>query len=96
MTDEEFQEGLDRWGGDLGAWPVAEAGAAARLLAMSVRAQAMLDEMVSVEFTLAEETLDDMPPDDLADRVWRSVFGSDASPFDDDRPAPPARPSSHH
>jgi len=96
MTDEEFQEGLDRWGGELGTWPRAEAEAAARLLAVSVRAQAMLDEMVSMEFTLAEEALDDAPPDDLADRVWRSLFGSDAPPLDDDRPAPQPRPGSHH
>lgn len=96
MTDEEFQEGLDRWGGDLGARPPAEAGAAARLLAASPRAQAMLDEMVAMEFALAEESLADAPSDDLSDRIWRSVFGNEASPFDDDRSASETTRVSHH
>jgi len=97
MTDEEFQEGLDRWGGDLSAWPQAEAGPAARHLAVSVRAQAMLDEMVAMEFALAEETLDDSPPDELADRIWRSVFGAESHPLDDEHPVPRLPPqNSHH
>lgn len=77
MTDEEFRKLLDRHGGDLGSWPQAQARAASRLLATSVVAQTMLDEMVAIELALADEDVDDGPPPGLADRILDAAFGDD-------------------
>lgn len=91
MTEDEFRELLDRHGGDLERWPRATLREARRLLAQSVAAQAMLDELVAVELALAETDGDATPPADLADRIFERAFGArtassdsltpDAAPF---------------
>jgi hypothetical protein len=74
MTDEEFRELLDRHGGNLDDWPRATAREARLLLARSVSAQAMLDEMVATELALADPDIS--PPPDLADRIFEAAFGT--------------------
>ena len=91
MTEDEFRELLDRHGGDLERWPRATLREARRLLAQSVAAQSMLDELVAVELALAETDGDATPPADLADRIFERAFGTrmassdalapDAAPF---------------
>lgn len=76
MTEDEFRELLDRHGGDLERWPRATLREARRLLAQSVAAQAMLDELVAVELALAETDGDATPPADLADRIFERAFGA--------------------
>ncbi|QCO15656.1 hypothetical protein D3869_10675 [Azospirillum brasilense] len=76
MTEDEFRELLDRHGGDLERWPRATLREARRLLAQSVTAQAMLDEMVAIELALAETDGDEVPPDGLADRIFERAFGA--------------------
>ncbi len=73
MTDDEFRELLDRHGGDLERWPRLKLRDARQLLARSVAAQAMLDEMVAIELALSEPT--DAPPPGLADRIFEQAFG---------------------
>lgn len=89
MTDEEFRDRLDRYGGDLALWPTDAARDARRLLLRSVKAQAMLDEMVTMELALCQP--EDRPPPDLAERIFASAFRlppSDRS-FDEDGDQPP-------
>ncbi|OYD84814.1 hypothetical protein [Azospirillum brasilense] len=76
MTEDEFRELLDRHGGDLERWPRATLREARRLLAGSIAAQAMLDEMVAVELALAEADGEATPPADLADRIFERAFGA--------------------
>ena len=52
MTEDEFEELLDRYGGDPEAWPLASREAAERLLRSSVRARAELAAMQAVEAAL--------------------------------------------
>ncbi|TWA67334.1 hypothetical protein FBZ82_107312 [Azospirillum brasilense] len=75
MTEDQFRELLDRHGGDLERWPRATLREARRLLAQSVAAQAMLDELVAVELALTETDGDAAPPADLADRIFERAFG---------------------
>lgn len=79
MTDEEFRALLDRHGADLGVWPAGLARDARRLLAVSTRAQSLLDEMVGIELALSapEEAA---PPSDLADRIFERAFGDARGP----------------
>ncbi|CAO3447267.1 hypothetical protein [Azospirillum argentinense] len=76
MTEDQFRELLDRHGGDLERWPRATLREARRLLAQSVAAQAMLDELVAVELALTETDGDAAPPADLADRIFERAFGT--------------------
>lgn len=76
MTEDEFQQHLDRLGGDLEGWPPAVAAAARALLARSPGAQARLDEMVAMELALADAGAGDTPSDDLADRIFDAAFGA--------------------
>ncbi|MCM8737659.1 hypothetical protein M5E06_26420 [Azospirillum sp. A1-3] len=89
MTDEEFRDRLDRFGGDLALWPADAARDARRLLLRSVKAQAMLDEMVMMELALGQS--EDRPPPDLADRIFASAFRLPPSDrtFDEDADQPP-------
>ncbi|PWC32975.1 hypothetical protein [Azospirillum sp. TSO35-2] len=89
MTDEEFRDQLDRHGGDLALWPPAVARDARRLLLRSVTAQAMLDEMVTLELALGRS--DDRPPAGLADRIFDAAFRLAPSDrgFDEDADQPP-------
>ncbi|MCW2239751.1 hypothetical protein [Azospirillum canadense] len=73
MTDDEFRELLDRHGGDLERWPRLKLRDARQLLARSVAAQAMLDEMVAIELALSDPA--DAPPPGLADRIFEQAFG---------------------
>ncbi|WP_180284823.1 hypothetical protein [Azospirillum oleiclasticum] len=75
MTVDEFRECLDRYGGDLATWPPLTARAGRRLLAESLAAQAMLDEMVAIELALGGGS--DSPPSDLADRIFEKAFATD-------------------
>lgn len=75
MTVDEFRECLDRYGGDLATWPPLTARAGRRLLADSLAAQAMLDEMVAIELALGGGA--DSPPPDLADRIFEKAFAAD-------------------
>ncbi|WP_035682066.1 hypothetical protein [Azospirillum brasilense] len=74
MTEDEFRELLDRHGSDLERWPRATLREARRLLAQSIAAQAMLDEMVAVELAMTDG--DPPPPADLADRIFDRAFGT--------------------
>lgn len=85
MTEDDFQQHLDRLGGDLERWPPGLAAAARALLARSPGAQARLDEMVALELALAEAGAGDEPPDDLAGRIFDAAFGGGR-----DSPARPA------
>ncbi|MBK3775584.1 hypothetical protein JJL56_29360 [Azospirillum sp. YIM DDC1] len=76
MTEDEFRELLDRHGGDLERWPRATLREARRLLAQSIAAQAMLDEMVAIDLALAETDGEATPPADLADRIFERAFGA--------------------
>lgn len=49
MTPSEFDEALNRYGGDLAAWPAAIRTAAARLSEESAAAATALGDMVEVE-----------------------------------------------
>lgn len=88
MTDEEFRDQLDRLGGDLALWPADVARDARRLLLRSVRAQAMLDEMVTMELALGRS--EDRPPAGLADRIFAAAFHLPPSDrgFDEDGDQP--------
>lgn len=74
MTDDEFRELLDRHGGDLERWPRVKLRDARQLLARSVTAQAMLDEMVAIELALSDS--EDGPSAELADRIFEEAFGA--------------------
>lgn len=89
MTDEEFRDRLDRYGGDLALWPSDVARDARRLLLRSVKAQAMLDEMVTMELALCQP--EDRPAPDLADRIFATAFRLPPSDrgFDEDGDQPP-------
>jgi len=89
MTDEEFRDRLDRHGGDLAHWPADAARDARRLLLCSVKAQAMLDEMVTMELALGHS--EDRPPPGLADRIFTAAFRLPPSDrgFDEDGDQPP-------
>ncbi|AWB07970.1 hypothetical protein A6A40_23300 (plasmid) [Azospirillum humicireducens] len=89
MTDEEFRDQLDRHGGDLALWPADAARDARRLLLRSVKAQAMLDEMVTMELALGRS--EDRPPPGLADRIFAAAFRLPQSDrgFDEDGDQPP-------
>lgn len=94
MTDEEFRDRLDRHGGDLALWPADAARDARRLLLRSVKAQAMLDEMVTMELALgqlAPDRSEDRPPPGLADRIFAAAFRLPPSDrgFDEDGDQPP-------
>ncbi|MFD1624148.1 hypothetical protein [Azospirillum griseum] len=86
MTDEEFRDHLDRFGGDLAVWPPETARDARALLRRSVAAQAMLDEMVAMELALTPGLPEDRPPPGLADRIFAAAFRLPASDrgFDED------------
>ncbi|MCG5244039.1 hypothetical protein MCW82_30140 [Azospirillum doebereinerae] len=77
MTDEEFRDHLDRYGGDLALWPPPAARDGRRLLLRSVRAQAMLDEATAIELALSRPG--DRPPVGLADRIFEAAFRSEPS-----------------
>lgn len=91
MTDEEFRERLDRYGGDLDRWPPEVARDARLLLRRSLVAQAMLDETVTMELALSPGSPEDRPPPGLAERIFATAFHLPASEqgFDEaaDRPA---------
>ncbi len=94
MTDEEFRDQLDRYGGDLALWPAPAARDARRLLVRSLKAQAMLDEMVTMELALGELApgrAADRPPPGLADRIFAAAFHLPPSGqgFDEDGDQPP-------
>jgi len=91
MTDDEFRELLDRHGGNLERWPCPHLQDARLLLARSVTAQAMLDEMVAMEQALSAS--EHGPPPGLADRIFEIAFGADSSPeaASADAPARPPR-----
>lgn len=73
MMDEQFKNCLDRYGGDLDAWPPEIAAAARRLLAVSPAAQALLDETAEIERVLRESEAP--PPPGLAGRIFAAAFG---------------------
>lgn len=93
MTEDEFRDLLDRYGGDLDGWPRMTARDARLLLARSVVAQAMLDETVAIELALADP--DFGPSPDLADRIFDAAFGDDegggAPATDRENPRAPRR-----
>lgn len=74
MTDEEFRERLDRYGGDLDRWPPDVARDARLLLRRSVSAQSLLDETVAMELALAPGSPEDRPPPGLAERIFAKAF----------------------
>ncbi|WP_244433771.1 hypothetical protein [Azospirillum sp. B506] len=85
---------MDRYGGDLALWPDDAARDARRLLLRSVKAQAMLDAMVTMELALgqsAPDRLEDSPSPDLADRIFAAAFrlGPSSRGFDEDGDQPP-------
>ncbi len=84
MTDEEFRDHLDRYGGDLALWPPPAARDARRLLLRSVPAQKLLDEATAIELALSRPDAD--PPSGLADRIFDAAFRSEPSDrgFDED------------
>lgn len=70
MTDDEFEAGLDAWGGDLTAWPAPERAAATALLAASPLARRSLAAMRGVEKALARTSRREAPGvDGLVARV---------------------------
>ncbi|MBP2230927.1 hypothetical protein J2847_004236 [Azospirillum agricola] len=77
MTDEEFRDHLDRFGGDLALWPPPAARDARRLLLRSIPAQRMLDEATAVELGLSRP--EPGPPAGLADRIFEAAFRSEPS-----------------
>ena len=77
MMDEQFKNCLDRYGGDLDAWPPETAAAARRLLAVSPAAQALLDETAEIERVLRES--EEPPPPGLAGRIFDAAFGADGA-----------------
>lgn len=88
MTDDEFSQHLDRFGGDLDRWPAAAAVAGRRLLAVSPTAQALLDDMALIERTLSGT--EPPPPPGLADRIFAAAFNESALHDADERLADPA------
>lgn len=77
MTDEEFRDHLDRFGGDLALWPPAAARDARRLLLRSVPAQKLLDETTAIELALGRPEAE--PPSGLAERIFGAAFRSEPS-----------------
>jgi hypothetical protein len=61
MTLEEFEAGMDSWGGDLEAWPAPERMAATVLLAGSPAARRSLAAMLAVEHALARTARRELP-----------------------------------
>lgn len=84
MMDEQFKDCLDRYGGELDAWPPEAAAAARRLLAVSPAAQALLDETAEIERALRESEAP--PPPGLASRIFAAAFGP-ADETESKRPA---------
>lgn len=79
LGEQEFERLLDCRGADLSAWPVAEQGAAAALLATSARARATLAEARLLETTLRDAFAPMPPPLGLKARILaRAERGSDA------------------
>ncbi len=68
MTDDEFEDALDRWGADLNRWPEREAGKARRVLAVSRRARRMLTAARSLDEQL-RGLRDHAPPAYLEPRI---------------------------
>lgn len=61
LGEQEFERLLDGRGADLAAWPVAEQGGAATLLASSVRARATLADARLLD-TVLDDALAPVPP----------------------------------
>ena len=70
MTEDEFEAGLDSWGGDLESWPAAQQPAAMALLEASPTARAALAAMLAVEAALTRTSRPELPGlDGLVARV---------------------------
>jgi hypothetical protein len=71
MTPDEFEAGLDRWGGALEDWPAPDRSAAQALLRDSAVAREALRAMLAVEAALARSAA--RPPAGLDDLLARAT-----------------------
>ncbi len=68
MTDDQFEDALDRWGADLNRWPERDARKARRVLAVSRRARRMLTAARSLDEQL-QGLRDHVAPAHLESRI---------------------------
>jgi anti-sigma-K factor RskA len=79
MTRGDFEQGLDRWGADLGGWPAEEAERARVYLATDGDARRLLDAARQVDAFLGE-LRQHAAPGHLAGRILARVRGAGAEP----------------
>lgn len=76
MTQSEFHDALDRWGGDLGRWPMPEARGARLLLAQRADLRRDLEAARLIDVHLESLTAHEVSPA-LANRILANLPAAD-------------------
>ena len=79
MNRSELQDAIDRLGGDLSAWPLADRERAQALLTQDPASLSLLDDASALRAALRDQPVIRAPAG-LADRIVRAALGSSPVP----------------